>query len=544
MTDPSKYAAPVLKEVQRKRRELGSQSPEMFGKIYLKANCSLPYSRMHNELFVELAKLIRQMGGRLAVAAPRDHAKSTIVSLVFALWCLLYEKEKLILIVSATKEQAIMHLGHIREQLQTNELLIQDFPEVCQPEEPASGRRRSKPWRENRFRLPNGAMACAYGTGQNLRGARNGEHRPGLIIADDLENQEQVISEEQRKKLSAWFNRTLIRAGHPDTNVIVIGTVLHPDSLLAGLIDPHDRRGWTGLRFQAVEQFSDRPDLWDQWVSIFRDLEEYEGKTGLEAAKAFYESDEAAMLEGTKVLWPEREDYHALMVMREREGRASFQAEKQNEPVDPELCVFADQDFHYWDDEYDDEQSLLKALGSNGYFYGACDPSLGKRMGQGDYTAIIILYHHERSEINYVIAADIARRRPAGTIERIIEYARLYDFENFAVEGNNFQELLVENLERAARAANVQLPIETVTNRSNKMSRIASLQPLVSQGRVRFCRRHHLLMDQLRQYPSGVHDDGPDALEMAVTVAREPRVTMYVNGVPLLDIWPPPIRGL
>ena len=544
MKNPNRYAVPLLNEVQRARRALGGESPQMFGQIYLRANCSLPYSRMHEELFAELAKLIEQKGGRLAVAAPRDHAKSTIVSLAFALWCLLYEKEKLILIVSATREQAIMHLGHIREQLQTNELLIQDFPEICQPEELASGRRRSKPWRENRFRLPNGAMACAYGTGQNLRGARNGEHRPGLIIADDLENQEQVISEEQRKKLTAWFNRTLIRAGHPNTNVIVIGTVLHHDSLLADLIDPHDRRGWTGLRFQAVEQFSDRSDLWDKWASIFRDREEYEGRTGPEAAKAFYDSDEAAMLEGTKVLWPEREDYYALMVMREREGQASFQAEKQNEPVDPDLCIFADQNFHYWDEDHDDEQSLLRALSTNGYFYGACDPSLGKRTGQGDYTAIIILYRLERSEINYVIAADIARRRPADTIQRIIEYARLYDFENFAVEGNNFQELMIEELERQASAANVQLPIETVTNRSNKQSRIANLEPVVSQGRVRFCRRHQLLMDQLRQYPFGVHDDGPDALEMAVTVAREPRVTMYVNGVPLLDVWPPPIRGL
>ncbi len=536
MKNAIRYAAPLLDELQLRRRAMGGESPEMFGKIYLQSNCSLPYSRMHRELFVELAKLIRKKGGRLAVAAPRDHAKSTIISLAFALWCLLYGLEKLILLVSATREQAVMHLGHIREQLQRNELLIQDFPEICQPEEPASGRRRPKPWRDNRFRLPNGAMACAYGTGQNLRGARNGEHRPGLIIADDLENQEQVISEEQRQKLRAWFNGTLLHAGHPETNVVVIGTVLHHDSLLANLIDPHDRRGWTGLRYKAVEQVSDRQDLWDRWVSIFRDREEYEGKTGPEAARAFYESNEAAMLEGTKVLWPEREDYYALMVMREREGRASFQAEKQNEPVDPELCIFADQDFHYWDDEYDDdEQSLLKALGTNGYFYGACDPSLGKRTGRGDYTATIILYHDDRSEINYVIAADIARRRPAETIQRVIEYAKMYDLENFAVEGNHFQEVMIEDLERQAEAAHVQLPIETIINRSNKQSRIANLEPLVTQGKIRFCRRHQRLMDQLRQFPLGVHDDGPDALEMAVMVAREPRHTFYVNGRALLD---------
>jgi len=44
----------------------------------------------------------------------------------------------------------------------------------------------------------------------------------------------------------------------------------------------------------------------------------------------------------------------------------------------------------------------------------------------------------------------------------------------------------------------------------------------VTQGRIRFSRRHQLLLDQLRQFPLGVHDDGPDALEMAVQVGRRP----------------------
>ena len=65
------------------------------------------------------------------------------------------------------------------------------------------------------------------------------------------------------------------------------------------------------------------------------------------------------MLEGTRVLWPELEDYHALMVMREREGKASFQSEKQNEPIDPEQCVFDENTFHYWDDEYAGPSSLV-----------------------------------------------------------------------------------------------------------------------------------------------------------------------------------------
>ena len=35
-----------------------------------------------------------------------------------------------------------------------------------------------------------------------------------------------------------------------------------------------------------------------------------------------------------------------------------------------------------------------------------------------------------------------------------------------------------------------------------------------------------MLLDQLRQFPLGAHDDGPDALEMAVTLAITKQYTV------------------
>ncbi len=94
-------------------------------------------------------------------------------------------------------------------------------------------------------------------------------------------------------------------------------------------------------------------------------------------------------------------------------------------------------------------------------------------------------------------------------------------FSVFAVEGNHFQELMIGNLKRRVKEAGVSLRVYTIKSRSNKQSRIASLEPEVTQGRIRLCRRHQLLLDQLRQFPLAVHDDGPDALEMAVTASRQ-----------------------
>lgn len=510
MLQANKYALAIRSELSQQRRQLGASSPEAFSRIYLTAHCVSAFSRMHTEVFKKLATLTENRSSRLAIAAPRGHAKSTIVSLAYVLWSVLYGKERFVLLVSATREQVVLLLKTIKDELQQNSLLLEDFPKICIPKGVPG---QPKPWRDNRILLPNGAMISAYGAGQGLRGAKNESHRPGLIIVDDIENYELVISEEQRQKLKDWFTGTLLHSGHPGTNVVVVGTVLHHDSLLANLINPDLNHGWTGMLYKAVEEFSDHPNLWDKWSGIFRAREEFNGQTGSEAARQYYESKATSMDQGVRVLWPERESYYDLMVMREREGQAAFQSEKQNEPIDPEQCIFNEQNFHYWDDEYNDVEHLLKALG-DGYFFGACDPSLGRRTGRGDYTAILIVFVPEDSQTRYVIVADISRRSPDQTIEQIIRYAKMYDLLGFIVESNHFQEVMVDNLRRRVQELNVALPFYPLSNRSNKQSRIASLEPAINQGLIRFYRCHQLLLDQLRQFPLGRHDDGPDALEM------------------------------
>ncbi len=68
---------------------------------------------------------------RIAQAAPRGHAKSTLASLILPLWCIVGEKRKFIGLVSDTTEQAADFLEFIKAELDANERLIEDFPEAC-----------------------------------------------------------------------------------------------------------------------------------------------------------------------------------------------------------------------------------------------------------------------------------------------------------------------------------------------------------------------------------------------------------------------------
>jgi predicted phage terminase large subunit-like protein len=528
------YMPALQRELSAHRRRIASTSPQLFARIYLSSAFIVAPSRMHTEIFTCLHTLHERRGNHVAIAAPRGHAKSTVVTLAYVLWCLLYGVEPFVVVASGTEQQSARLVEHVRVQLESNPLLQQDFPELADV-------RRITPWRKDTLKLPArsgaGSLLMAFSSGQNLRGIRFGKHRPTLIVVDDIEDKQNVVYEEQRAKLSDWFHSTLLKAGSPDTNVIVVGTVLHHDALLANLLDGAKRPGWRTFRYQAVERFCDHPELWDQYSAIASGQQPYpappatSGQWGEKGAKQFLSHNREQMAKGAVVLWPQQYDYDHLMHVRLREGEAAFQAEFQNQPLDPQACVFAHAKLRMWDDIAPTPEDLLRKFSPgygrvNGQFFGACDPSLGNDPHRGDYSAIVIVYVPESEDderkTKYVLVADIARRTPDETIAKIVQYARIYNFRRFGVEGNQFQELMINDLKRRSQQAGTHITIEDIKSRSNKQQRIMAIEAEVSQGLIAFSRRHSLLLEQLRTFPGGKYDDGPDALEMAVAMANKP----------------------
>lgn len=507
----------LTQQVRTQRRQTASQSLRAFAQLYLPHCLTKPDSKLHHDLYGLLQELPQRPGARVAIAAPRGSAKSTLVSQIFLLWCICHRLCRYIVLMSDTADKAADFLGHVKDELTGNDRLAEDYPEVC---EPGSRRARLTRWRSGEIITRNQVKVTALGVGQNIRGRKSREDRPDLIILDDVESQENTATQPGRAKLSDWFHKAVLKAGTPQTRVIVIGTVQHYDSLLARLTNPIKSPLWEGRVYRAVMQWSDHPELWQTWVQVLRGQQEHEGKTGPQAAKAYFEAHKEEMLAGTEVLWPEVEDYYTLMQMRESEGPASFDSEKQNEPVNPEDCFFLEEDLRFGDDRFEDEQSLIAAVGKNAVVVGACDPSLGRQGQRADDSAIITLLRDRENGTLYVLDADIARRKPDRIIEQVLSYARLRKYERFGFESNQFQEFLADELQRRSAAAGLHLPVEPIQHSSDKAGRIQSLQPLVRSGLLQFSRRHATLLEQLRLFPKAAHDDGPDALEMAVATAR------------------------
>jgi predicted phage terminase large subunit-like protein len=153
----------------------------------------------------------------------------------------------------------------------------------------------------------------------------------------------------------------------------------------------------------------------------------------------------------------------------------------------------------------------------------ALDPSKGVGSKHGDYSAFVMVALGQDG--TFYIDADMANdRHPSILVEMSIEIQRTFKPNYFGFEVNQFQQLLADNVQQAAAVAGVPVPICALDNRVNKELRILRLTPDLSQGLLRFrggSPGAELLVNQMRDFPLGEHDDGPDALEMAMRILKE-----------------------
>ncbi len=494
----------VMAAQQDNKKPLRHEAPDdtlAWGRTYLTDHFRSAPSKMHLWLGEQLDLLQEHRGAKLNVIGPRGGAKSTIATLCFVLHVAVEGWEPYIWIVSDTKNQARTHLENIRIELEDNELLARDYPHAC-----GQGPR----WRSTTLELRNGTILESFGTGQRLRGRRRRENRPTLIVCDDLQNDSHIVSAAQRDSSQQWFHGTLLKAGTKQTNIVNLATALHRDALAMQL---HNTPGWQSKKFRAIEQWPTHESLWSDWEEIYCDLENPQSQA---LAHQFYQRHRHLMEAGAELLWPEVEDLYTLMKMRVEEGRTAFEREKQSSPLDPERCewppVYFDE--RIWFSRWP-EDLQLKTM--------ALDPSKGTDARHGDYSAFVVL-GVDAHGILYV-EADLARRPIPQMVADAAALVQQHRVSSFGVEANQFQELLASEIqaEFLRRGVHGIAPF-AIHNHINKHTRIRRLSPYLSQRRVKFLQGSpstRLLVDQLRDFPLGSHDDGPDALEMALRLAEQ-----------------------
>lgn len=447
-------------------------------------------SELHVYLFNRLPQIVASPKGEHdAIAAPRGEAKSTLVSQLFVMWCIILGIKHYPVIVMDSIDQAYPMLEAIKAELEFNPRLLADFPEVCG---------QGRVWQMGTILTRNDIKVQVAGSGKKLRGLRHGPHRPDLVVLDDIENDEQVRNPDQRDKTESWLKKTVLPLGGAGAkmDVVYIGTILHYDSVLSRtLANPM----WRSKRFKAIRRWPFNMSLWDTWEELLRN-------EGEDAAQQFYNLHKREMDEGAIVSWSAR-PILALMLIRARDGHSTFDSEYQNDPVSGEDAIFATC-INFW------VNRLNEWL-----FYGACDPSLGKNGGSRDPSALLVGGFNRSTGILDVVEAAIRKRLPDKIISDVIDLQREYQCLVWGIESVQFQEFLRTELIKRSAQLGIPVPARAVIPHTDKLLRIESLQPHMENGLIRLHPSQSTLIQQLRHFPKADHDDGPDALHMLWALA-------------------------
>lgn len=219
------------------RQTLARESHFMFFNLYFPHYVKYELAEFQKDIF----RITENASNKLAcIVAFRGSAKSTIVTLSYSLWAILgCHQKKFVVIICQTQQQARQHMINIRRELENNKLLKSDMGPF---QEETGGE-----WALSSlvFRNTNARITVAS-VEQSIRGLRHYEHRPDVLILDDVEDMNSCKTREGREKTFDWFTREVIPLGDIGTRTIIVGNLLHEDSLLMRLqakIEANELRG-------------------------------------------------------------------------------------------------------------------------------------------------------------------------------------------------------------------------------------------------------------------------------------------------------------
>ncbi|WP_417625140.1 terminase gpA endonuclease subunit [Paremcibacter congregatus] len=331
-----------------------------------------PFSEDHIRAIksIELAIL---KGGRYINAVYRGFAKTTI-SENAAIWATLYGHRRFVGIVGATGEAADENIEAIQTELANNEMLFDDFPEVCHPIVALDNKlQRCKTqtigkdltyikWNAGKIVFPtviingkttaaSGAIIMGCGLTGRVRGMKHKRkdgvnQRPDFVIIDDAQTDETAASADQCAKRIKLITRAILKsAGHTKTmSAVINATVLECDDVIDQLLDHDKHPEWEGLRVSMVKKWAKRHD--DYWLDDYKRIRttydpSIPGDRARAAADAtaFYKRRRKLMDEGCEISWehcfdPECEIsaiQHAYNILID-DGEDAFAAECQNNP--------------------------------------------------------------------------------------------------------------------------------------------------------------------------------------------------------------------
>jgi len=446
------------------RRKIVFESHEFFFGIYFSHYLKYPSAPFHKEMFQITEE---QNNNTVVVMAFRGSAKSSIFTMSYPIWAILCKpQKKFVVVLGQTQRQARQHLANIKRELESNRLLKADLGPFKEIEED---------WGATSLVISkSGARITAVSMEQAIRGMRHMQDRPDLIIADDLEDIATVKTKEGREKIYNWVTGEVVPAGDQDTKLVLIGNLLHEDSLLCRYREQIEKKDLVG-RCLVVPLLDENENI--AWIGKYPTMADVDKEKSRVA---------------NPIAWSREFE---LKIVPE-EGRIIY----------PE-----------WIKTYPELPAQAKESKFRSIQIGV-DLAISTST-TADFTAMVggCLYGYEPNFKIYVLPNSINKRL---TMNDIIETAKMVSDSykingvpaKLFIEDVAFQKSVVQELARFG------YPVQGISiNFGNKRDRLAAISFLIQNGRIVFPEHgaENLIM-QLNGFGVEKHDDLVDAFVILI----------------------------
>lgn len=347
------------------RKENCKRNFRLFCEKYFTETFHLDWSDDHLKAIAKIEQAVLH-GGLFALAMPRGTGKSTVAETA-CLWAMIYGHREFVTLIGATETAALEMLDSIKTELEVNEALLADFPEVVYPIHSLEGisnrcagqlhksKRTCISWTANEIVLPtvegsaaSGAIIRVAGITGRIRGMKfkkpgNAKPvRPSLVIIDDPQTSESANSLEQtRKRIRVLAGDVLGLAG-PGQKIsgIMPCTVIRPGDMADEILNRQLHPDWNGERTKMIYKFPENSALWEKYADIRADSLREHGD--LRDATAFYKNNQEPMDAGAIIAWDARFNHDEVSAIQHAmnlklQDESAFWSEYQNEPLPENL---------------------------------------------------------------------------------------------------------------------------------------------------------------------------------------------------------------
>ena len=445
------------------RKELAYKDITWFFTIYFSDYITYELANFQKEI---LSLITDKKNSNVVITSFRGSGKTTFCAEVLPIWAILGKWQlKFILIVCQTQPRARDTLANIRSDLVNLGLLVEDF-------RPREG--KTDKWSENSIVIPKyGARITVVSVGESIRGIKHREHRPQIIVCDDLEDVPSARSVENRDKVWQFVNGELIPTGDKNTRVIFIGNKVHNDSLMMRLTNEIRSKKMSGVcrSYPLVDKGV------ISWPGKYSNIDE------INELKKRYASEVDFLREQMLIILPD--------------GNA----------------IIKPKDIKYYDSLPDQKPE---------FYFTSTDPAFTLKR-TGDYTAIIFgaVYKINGQRKIYIFPNPINKRVEVNeTIEetkKIISNFGPYAIVRIYVEGGSTQKSLIQMLQHEGINAE-----EIIPGGEDKHARLNTASPWIKNAVILFPREGaDELVNQILYFETEKHDDLVDALTLLVLALLE-----------------------